>query len=53
VVVDGLALSKGSRTPGNRLTDGNGALRLKANAVSGNVVVLQAVSDGGATEASS
>src|SRR6478752_5940282 len=28
VVVDGLALSKGSRTPGNRLTDGSGALRL-------------------------
>jgi DUF4097 and DUF4098 domain-containing protein YvlB len=53
VVVDGRALTKGSRPPGNRLKDGSGALRLKANAVSGNVVVLQAVSDNGATAATS
>jgi len=53
VVVDGRAMTKGSRPPGNRLKDGNGALRLKANAVSGNVVVLQAVSDSGASAATS
>jgi hypothetical protein len=47
VVVDGRALRKSSRPPGNRLTDGSGALRLKANAVSGNVVVLRALSDTG------
>ena len=43
VVIDGKALDKRSRPPGNRLTQGAGGLQLKANAVSGNVVVLQAV----------
>jgi hypothetical protein len=42
VVVDGRAITKSARPPGNRLTNGSGALRLKANAVSGNVVVLKA-----------
>jgi hypothetical protein len=42
VVIDGRAIDKHSRQPGNRLTDGDGSLRLKANAVSGNVVVLRA-----------
>jgi DUF4097 and DUF4098 domain-containing protein YvlB len=42
VVVDGRAINKRNRPPGNRLTEGSGALRLKANAVSGNVVVLKA-----------
>lgn len=42
VVIDGRTIDRFSRLPGNRLTDGDGALRLKANAVSGNVVVLQA-----------
>lgn len=41
VVIDGHTIDKHSRQPGNRLTDGDGSLRLKANAVSGNVVVLK------------
>ena len=41
VVVDGHAFGKTSRPAGNRLTEGRGSLRLKANAVSGNVVVLR------------
>jgi hypothetical protein len=55
VVVDGRSLRKGSRGQGNRLTEGRGSLRLKANAVSGNVVVLKAVSDtaSGSTAATS
>jgi DUF4097 and DUF4098 domain-containing protein YvlB len=43
VVIDGHTIDKFSRQPGNRLTDGDGSLRLKANAVSGNVVVLKAL----------
>jgi DUF4097 and DUF4098 domain-containing protein YvlB len=42
VVIDGHAINKHSYTAGNRLTDGDGSLRVKANAVSGNVVVLKA-----------
>ena len=42
VVIDGRAIDKHSRPGGNRLTDGDGGLQLKANAVSGNVVVLRA-----------
>ncbi len=42
VVIDGVNIDKRSRPSGVRLTDGDGALRLKANAVSGNVVVLRA-----------
>jgi hypothetical protein len=45
VVIDGVNIDKRSRPAGVRLTDGDGALRLKANAVSGNVVVLRARSD--------
>jgi DUF4097 and DUF4098 domain-containing protein YvlB len=41
VVIDGVNIDKRSRPSGVRLTDGDGALRLKANAVSGNVVVLR------------
>jgi DUF4097 and DUF4098 domain-containing protein YvlB len=41
VVIDGRTIHKHSRPPGNRLTDGDGSLRVKANAVSGNVVVLK------------
>ena len=42
VYVDGVNIDKRSRPAGIRLTDGDGALRLKANAVSGNIVVLKA-----------
>jgi len=42
VFVDGVNIDKRSRPAGIRLTDGDGALRLKANAVSGNIVVLKA-----------
>jgi hypothetical protein len=42
VVIDGRTIDKHSRPAGNRLTDGDGGLRLRANAVSGNVVVLKA-----------
>ena len=42
VVIDGHAITKHSYTSGHRLTDGDGSLRVKANAVSGNVVVLRA-----------
>ena len=42
VVVDGRSMNKHHRAPGNRLTEGSGALRLRANAVSGNVVLLRA-----------
>jgi DUF4097 and DUF4098 domain-containing protein YvlB len=45
VVIDGVNIDKRSRPAGVRLTDGDGALRLKANAVSGNVVVLRARSN--------
>ncbi len=43
VVIDGQIIDKRSRPSGNRLTGGDGGLRLKANAVSGNVVVLKSV----------
>jgi DUF4097 and DUF4098 domain-containing protein YvlB len=46
VVIDGHTIDKYSRPPGNRLTHGQGGLRLKANAVSGNVVVLQGSTTG-------
>ena len=42
VFVDGVNIDKRTRPAGIRLTDGDGALRLKANAVSGNIVVLKA-----------
>ena len=42
VVIDGRTIDKHARHTVNRLTDGDGSLRLKANAVSGNVVVLKA-----------
>lgn len=42
VLVDGVTIDKRSGPAGIRLTDGDGALRLKANAVSGNIVVLRA-----------
>ncbi len=41
VVIDGRTFDKHSRPANGRLCDGNGSLRLKANAVSGSVVVLQ------------
>ena len=41
VVIDGLTIDRNSRRNGGRLTAGDGGLRLKANAVSGDVVVLQ------------
>lgn len=41
VVVDGRELRRGARTPGGRLTEGNGGLKLRANAVSGSIVVLR------------
>ncbi|GAA2732097.1 DUF4097 family beta strand repeat-containing protein [Pedococcus aerophilus] len=44
VVIDGRTFDKYSRPANGRLADGAGSLRLKANAVSGNVVVLQSVS---------
>jgi hypothetical protein len=52
VVIDGRAIDKHSRQSGNRLTDGDGGLRLSANAVSGNVVVLKASPAGPVDEAS-
>lgn len=42
VVIDGRTFDKFSRPASGRLSDGAGSLRLKANAVSGNVVVLNA-----------
>ncbi|GAB3084636.1 MULTISPECIES: DUF4097 family beta strand repeat-containing protein [unclassified Phycicoccus] len=42
VVIDGRTIDKFSRPSGGRLSDGAGSLQLKANAVSGNVVVLAA-----------
>jgi DUF4097 and DUF4098 domain-containing protein YvlB len=48
VVIDGRTIDKRSRPASGRLTEGNGALRLKANAVSGNVVVLQSATGAGA-----
>ena len=42
VVIDGRTIDKHSRPAGGRLSEGAGSLRLKANAVSGNVVVLKA-----------
>ncbi|MDF2143705.1 DUF4097 family beta strand repeat-containing protein [Knoellia sp. p5-6-4] len=42
VVVDGRELRHGPYAAGGQLTDGDGALRLRANAVTGNVVVLRA-----------
>ena len=44
VVIDGRTIDRHSRPASGRLTDGNAGLRLKANAVSGNVVVLQSAS---------
>lgn len=42
VVVDGRQLRRGPHSAGGQLTEGDGALRLKANSVSGNVVLLRA-----------
>lgn len=51
VVVDGRTLPRAGKTShgerGGRLREGDGSLRLKANAVSGNVVVLRAGSGAG------
>lgn len=44
VVIDGHTIDRRSRPTSGRLTDGNGGLRLKATAVSGNVVVLHSAS---------
>ncbi|GAB3436129.1 hypothetical protein GCM10027517_05750 [Phycicoccus ginsengisoli] len=41
VVIDGLTIDRTSRRNGGRLQHGDGGLRLTANAVSGDVVVLQ------------
>ncbi|SDO81957.1 Putative adhesin [Pedococcus dokdonensis] len=49
VVIDGHTMHKQSWSAGTRLTDGDGGLRLKANAVSGNVVVLRASAGTGAS----
>lgn len=49
VVIDGHTVHKQSWSSGTRLTDGDGSLRLKANAVSGNVVVLRATAGTGAS----
>ncbi len=46
VVVDGRELRHGPYAAGGQLTEGDGAMRLKANAVSGNVVVLRAAASG-------
>lgn len=46
VVVDGRELRRGQFAAGGQLTEGDGSLRLKANAVSGNVVVLRAPASG-------
>ena len=42
VVVDGRELRHGPYAAGGQLTEGDGALRVRANAVSGSVVVLRA-----------
>ena len=53
VVIDGRDLRQAlAPRRGGRLTDGDGSLRLKANAVSGNVVVLKASRAGASDEAS-
>jgi hypothetical protein len=53
VVIDGRTFDKRSRPASGRLSDGAGSLRLKASAVSGNVVVLKAAAGhAGATEGS-
>jgi DUF4097 and DUF4098 domain-containing protein YvlB len=49
VVIDGRELRRGQFAAGGQLTEGDGALRLKANAVSGNVVVLRAATSGPGT----
>jgi len=49
VVVDGRQLSRGGQhghDKGGRLREGDGALEIKANAVSGNIVVLRAAARG-------
>jgi hypothetical protein len=46
VVVDGRELRRGPHAAGGQLTEGDGALHVKANAVSGNIVVLRADSGG-------
>jgi DUF4097 and DUF4098 domain-containing protein YvlB len=47
VVVDGRELWRGLRAAGGQLVEGDGALRVRANAVSGSIVVLRG--DGGDT----
>lgn len=42
VVIDGQSLGLGSRGQHSRLSEGSGDLRLKANAVSGNITILRA-----------
>lgn len=49
VVVDGRELRRGPYASGGQLTEGDRALRIKANAVSGSIVVLR--SDTGSTSA--
>ena len=50
VVVDGRELRRGPHAAGGQLTDGNGSLQVKANAVSGNIVVLRAESGRAASD---
>lgn len=45
VVVDGRELWRGVRGGGGQVTEGDGGLRIKANAVSGSIVVLRATAD--------
>jgi DUF4097 and DUF4098 domain-containing protein YvlB len=49
VVVDGRELRRGPHAAGGQLTEGDGALRVKANAVSGNIVVLRSDRGGAGT----
>jgi len=41
VVIDGWSVARGRRGQGGKLRGGDGGLRIKANAVSGNIVVLR------------
>ena len=53
VVVDGRSCAGGPYASGGQLTEGDRALRIKANAVSGNIVVLRSdtrSTSAGATE---
>ena len=49
VVVDGRELRRGPHAAGGQLIEGDGALRVKANAITGNIVVLRAGGGGADT----